>query len=182
MKTFIHPSAMIGPDVVIGEGVYIGPGCIIGYPAEHRDHWPNIGQVIILDRSILTGNVTVDAGSERATIIEKNAFIMKGCHIGHDSNISENVTMAPHCVIGGHAIVMKGATLGMSVLVHQRAVIGYYSMLGMGGVVTKKSRVEPYQSYAGNPVRHLGPNKKTIDQLDQNLVEIYNEYVKQLSV
>lgn len=37
---YIHPTALIGPNVELGDNNYIGPFCIIGYPAEHKDFWP----------------------------------------------------------------------------------------------------------------------------------------------
>ena len=32
--------------------------------------------------------------------------------------------------------------------------------IGMNGVVTKKSKLEPYQKYAGVPVKNIGSNER----------------------
>lgn len=184
---YIDKTAIIGPNVKLGDNNYIGPYCIIGYPAEHKDFFPercgcyqsglderNFGNVIIGDNNVFTGACTVDAGTEKDTIIGNDCFIMKRAHIGHDAHLHDKVTVSPNCIIGGHVIVMEGANLGQSVCTHQFVIIGAYSMLGMGSVVPKGKKVEPGQIYAGNPVRWLSENKRNIHLVNLKHAEQYN--------
>lgn len=182
---YIHPTALIGPNVVLGDNNYIGPYCIIGYPAEHKGLWPEMtpckrhhfesaGRVEIGNNNVFTGACTVDAGTEGETVIGDNCFIMKRAHIGHDAQIGNGVIISPNCIVGGHVIIMQGANLGQAVCTHQYVVIGAYSMLGMGSVVPKKKMVEPFQTYAGNPIRHLGENKKMMHKADIKFLEEFN--------
>lgn len=156
----IHPTAIIGPNVEIGENVYIGPYCVIGMPAEHRQFWPQSGKVIIGSNSILTGLVTVDAGTEGVTVIGEGCFIMKHAHVGHDAVIGKGVTISCGAKIGGHVEVGDGANIGLNAVIHQRQVIGKGAMIGMGSVVTRKLAVWDYSKYAGNPARYIGENIK----------------------
>ncbi len=54
-----------GENVTLGDNNYIGAYCIIGDPAEHKKYWgKQKGNVIIGDNNIITGLVTIDAGTE----------------------------------------------------------------------------------------------------------------------
>jgi len=161
MARAIHPTAVIGPNVVIGNNVQIGPGCVIGYPAEHKQFWgKEWGRVIIGDNCIITGLVTIDAGTERPTELMPGCFVMKHAHIGHDCIIGPNVTIACGAKIGGHAVIGEGSNIGLNAVIHQRQVIKEGCMIGMGSVITKKTETFPYRKYAGNPARDIGENIK----------------------
>ena len=105
MANFIHPTAIIGDNVILGDNNYIGAYCIIGDQAEHKKYWlqPK-GKVIIGNGNMITGLVTIDAGTEDITTIGNNCFIMKHAHIGHDCQIKDNVTISCGAKIGGHSI------------------------------------------------------------------------------
>jgi len=158
---YIHPTAVIGPNVTIGDA-YIGPYCVIGYPAEHRGTFPEVGKVEICDGAILTGHVTVDAGigMNGVTFIGSSAFLMKHSHVGHDAILYQGVTVACGAKIGGHCVIGVEANIGLNAVIHQRVIIPAGCMIGAGAVVIKKSQMQPNYKYAGNPVRELGPNFK----------------------
>ena len=70
MSKYIHPSAMIHEKVVIENNVYIGPNCTIGFPAEVKATFPTSDfSVIISQGAVITGNVTIDAGTVRDTFV-----------------------------------------------------------------------------------------------------------------
>ena len=96
MANFIHPTAIIGDNVILGDNNYIGAYCIIGDPAEHKKYWEyeeqikdygtlkiiqrgqiKRGLVTIGNNNIVTGLVTIDAGTEAITTIGDNCFIKK---------------------------------------------------------------------------------------------------------
>lgn len=163
MANNIHPTAIIGPGVKLGKGNYIGPYCIIGMPAEHREKWnPYPGEVLIGDNNIFTGHVTIDAGTDGPTFIGDNCFMMKHSHIGHDAMIGSDVTISCGAKIGGHCHIFDQANIGLNAVIHQRQNIKQGVMIGMGSVVTAKLKVENFQTYAGNPAKHIGANKKFI--------------------
>lgn len=158
----IHETAIIGPNVIMGVGNYIGPYCIIGFPAEHKGTWGNgCGSVSIGNDNVITGHVTIDGSKEPyGTRIADNCFIMKHAHVGHDCLISYNVIISCGAKIGGHAIILSESNIGLNAVIHQRQTIKNGVMIGMGAVVTAKLKTEPFQTYAGNPAKHIGPNKK----------------------
>lgn len=171
----IHPSAIIDDKVIIGNDVYIGPNCTIGFPAEYKQ---NFGKetgfsVIIEDGAIITGNVTIDAGSVRHTFIGKGCFIMKSAYIAHDVQIGDESILSAHVSLGGHVVLQDKVNLGMGTIIHPRQIIGALSMLGMGCVVTKKSIIKPGHIYVGNPAREIGLNKVGLERhgVDEMMLE-----------
>jgi UDP-N-acetylglucosamine acyltransferase len=158
---FIHPSAVIGDNVDLGEGNYIGPLCIIGYPAEHRKYWGKpLGTVVIGNNNIFTGLVTIDAGTEKETIIGNNNMFLKHSHVGHDAVVGNNVTVSCGAKIGGHAVINNKVNIGLNACIHQFVVVAEGVMIGMCAAVTKKLLIEPYRKYAGVPAKDIGSNEQ----------------------
>lgn len=154
----IHPTVVIGPNVEMGDNNYIGPFCIIGFPAEHRGHWPTSGKVVIGNNCIITGLVTIDAGTENATIIGNGVMLLKHSHVGHDASIGDNVTISCGAKIGGHTVIKEGCNIGLNSSIHQQQVINEGCLIGANAFVSKSLVTEPYSKYAGVPARYMGPN------------------------
>lgn len=156
---YIHPTAVIGPNVTIGENTYIGPLCIIGYPAEHKSYWNKpVGKVIIGKNCVITGHVTIDAGTNHPTIIGNDVWMLKHSHIGHDAIVEDNVTISCGAKVGGHAVIHKKSNLGLNSCIHQWVIVPEECMIGMNAAVTKKLEMEPKRKYAGVPAKDIGPN------------------------
>jgi UDP-N-acetylglucosamine acyltransferase len=157
-NNIIHPTAIIGDNVVLGDNNYIGAYCIIGDLAEHKAFWDKPkGKVYIGSNNIITGLVTIDAGTEETTYIGNNCFIMKHSHIGHDCIIGNNVTISCGAKIGGHSIISEKSNIGLNAVLHQFSLIKEGCMIGASAFF--KGQSEPYTKYAGVPVRKLGENK-----------------------
>lgn len=160
MTNYIHPTAMIGDNVRLGKNNYIGPYCVIGYPAEHKGKWSKEhGPVIIGDNNIFTGLLTIDGGTDEATVIGSGVMMMKHSHVGHDALIQDGAVISCGAKIGGHATVGERANIGLNAAVHQRTVIAPDCMIGMGAVITKKTNTQPNGVYVGNPAKYLRDNK-----------------------
>lgn len=157
MANFIHPTAIIGDNVILGDNNYIGPYCIIGERAEHKKYWNEpIGKVIIGSNNVITGLVTIDAGTEQATYIGDNCFIMKHAHIGHDCTINKNVTISCGAKIGGHSTIGEKSNIGLNAVLHQFSKINVGCMIGASTFFKGESK--PHTKYAGVPARELGQN------------------------
>lgn len=183
MSNTIHPSTVINESVILGDNIYIGPNCTIGFPAEYKEGFgKNVDYTVkIKDNVVITGNVTIDAGSLRNTLIGEGSFLMKSAYIAHDVLLGNNTVISAHVCLGGHIVVGDYANLGMGAIVHPRQVIGAFSMVGMGSIITKRSLVLPGGIYAGNPVKRLGLNKVGLQRhniSDEQLLELIEEFEK----
>ena len=160
MPSLIHPTAIIGSNVIIEDDVYIGPYCIIGMPPEWIGKENENKGVLIKNGTRLTGMITVDSGAERQTVIGNDCYLMKHAYIAHDCVLGSSVTMSAGSKLAGFCTIGNKVNLGMGVAIHQKSIIPEGVMIGMNGVVTKKSKLQPYQKYAGVPVKNIGSNEK----------------------
>ena len=178
----IHPTAIIDDCVVMGDNNYIGPYCYftggakigsnnrfeafcsIGTRPEHEKFWHKDGELIIGDNNIFRDYITINAGTKRLTSVGNDSIMLRGSHIAHDCIVEDGVTLSVLAVILGHVHVMKGSNCGSGCLIHQHQVVGSYSMIGMGCVVPKKIRLEPGQTWVGNPARRLKTNMYALEK------------------
>ncbi len=158
MANYIHPTAIIGDNVILGDNNYIGPYCVIGEKAEHKAFWDKpTGKVWIGNNNVITGLVTIDAGTVDETFIANNCFIMKHAHIGHDCRILSGVTISCGAKIGGHSIIEQKSNIGLNAVLHQFSHIKEGCMIGASAFF--KGESEPFTKYAGVPAKKLGENK-----------------------
>lgn len=181
MTNTIHPSAVINENVILGNNVYIGPNCTIGFPAEYKEGFGKSVDytVKIEDNVVLTGNVTIDAGSRRDTVIGEGSFLMKAAYIAHDVIIGKQSIISAHTCLGGHVLVGDFVNIGMGAIVHPRQRIGSYTMIGMGTVITKKAKILPGRIYAGNPSKEMGINQIGLERNkidDLKLKQLINDF------
>ena len=149
----IHPTAIIYDNVEIGKNVYIGAYCIIGSPAEHKRYWNKPQKkVIIGNNAVIHGHVTIDAGTEKDTFIGADVWLMKGVHIGHDAEIMNGATLAPHVCIGGYAKVGQNVKMGMGSVLHPRTEIANNCVIGMNSTILKSSETWEGGIFAGSPI------------------------------
>lgn len=164
--TGISSYALVDPGCLIYDNVFIGPFCSIGLPGEVKTIWEQAlaGKVIIMDQTIITGHVTIDSGTKANTIIGSGCFIMKHVHIGHDAQIGNRVILSPGARIGGQVIINNDVNVGMNAVIHQQVEIPEKCMIGMGSVITVKAaaQMKPGETWAGNPAKKIGMNKRWI--------------------
>jgi len=189
----IHPSAVIEDCVKIGDNNYIGPFCYftggtqigsnnrfeafcsIGTRPEHEKFWHKDGELTIGDNNIFRDYITINAGTKTLTSVGSDGIMLRGSHIAHDCIVEDGVTLSVLAVILGHVHVMKGSNCGSGCLIHQHQVVGSWSMIGMGCVVPKKIRLEPGQTWVGNPARRLKTNMYALEKHDVDDYELVEE-------
>jgi UDP-N-acetylglucosamine acyltransferase len=183
MGNQVHDTAIIGPGVELGDDNVIGPYAVITGPCrigngnwigahvaigaapEIRGHdhglpWggdPVGPGVEVGDANVLREFTTVHGGSGRATRLGSRCYVMTHGHVGHDSLIDDDATLAASTTLAGHVVVGAGANLGLACVLHQRRVVGPGAMVGMAAVVTRD--VPPYAKAFGAPARVRGVNE-----------------------
>lgn len=98
---------------------------------------------IVLHNSI----ISTDSMIGDAVIV--NSF----CSVGHDTKISNFVTLSGHCDVPGGVSIERGVFLASSVCVAPGKKIGEYSSVGIGSVVIKN--VKANSTVFGNPAKTL---------------------------
>ncbi len=189
---FIHPTAIIGKMVKLGKGNYIGVNCYIvgntsigdnnhfeafvsiGSFPEHKEYFnkKEIKGVEIGNNNVFREFVTVNSGCTQNTIISNNCWLLKGSHVGHDSLIEDDVTLSCSALIGGYSIIMQGANMGLGAICHQFSLIGAHAMIGMGCIIPKKTQIQPFMVYVGNPAKCIKPNNYKLNKMQQSDLDI----------
>ena len=145
---------------------------LVGSPPEHRAH---IGPGILpeVDETArVEAFCTVDAGIKEPTRIARGAWLMKGCHVGHDAQIGADVELAPHCAVGGHVIIEAGVRVGLGATFKPFVHVGAGARIGMGAVVI--TDVPAGEVWAGNPARMI--HKAASPQLSAGELEGWEEW------
>ena len=155
----IMEGVIIREGVELGNNNYIGPNCIIGDFPEKNGFMTTPGKVLIGHNNRFTKQVTIDAGTERPTVIQNDTLFLKNAHVGHDAIIRDLVTLSCNVCIGGFTEVGKETNFGLGAVAHQRLKIAERCMIGMNSTVTKKTKTEYCKKYAGSPARDIGSNK-----------------------
>ena len=196
ITNYIHPTAVIGENVKLGNNNYIGAFCYIigdtvigdnnrfeafcsvGTEPEHKAYFgkPNKG-VIIGNGNVFREYVTINAGCEKPTIVNDDVLMLKASHIGHDSTIMSNCTLACNVLIAGHSLLGRYVNMGLGSVCHQYSRIGSGSMIGMGTVITKKVNPKCFGLYVGTPPRCLKMNEHLMKQFtEEQIKDICDEF------
>ncbi|HRW37191.1 MAG: hypothetical protein KDB04_19295 [Acidimicrobiales bacterium] len=161
----VAPFAVITGRCRIGDGTWIGPHAAIGTPAEMRGGpHPGVGDepadgpgIEVGARGVVREFVTIHQGTEQATHVGDDAYLMARSHVPHDAWLGDRCTLSCNVQVGGHSWIGDGANLGLGAVVHQFGVIGEGAMVGMQAAVTRP--VPPFAMVMGVPGRVVGANR-----------------------
>lgn len=172
----VGPYAIIGPQAVIGDRCLIGPhvfvdghtvmgaetqvlfAAALGCPPQDRKYHGEPTSLIIGDRNIIHEYVTIHRGSGEgsATRIGDDNMLMAYCHLGHNCQVGNGVTIVNNAAMGGHVVIEDRAVIGGLVGIHQFARIGKLAMIG--GYSRVAQDVPPFMIAEGHPARIHGLN------------------------
>lgn len=191
----IHKTSHVGDGVKIGSNNYVGayvnivgmteigdnnhfsPFCSIGSEPEHARFFTDktIKGVKIGSNNVLREKVVVNSGCYRDTVIGDYVWLMNDSYVAHDCIICDKATISGGVLIGGHCIIGIDVNIGMGAMLHQFTVIGSGAMVGMGAVITKTKKIQPLETYVGNPAKYLKPNSYKVDKLSEAEILRYSE-------
>jgi UDP-N-acetylglucosamine acyltransferase len=143
----------------------IHPTAVIGDPPEQRGFDGPEYPPLIDPAARIEAYCTVDAGTEQRTQVSPGAWLMKGCHVGHDAVIGFGAELAPHCSVGGHAVIGNHVRVGQGALFKPYVKVGDGARIGMGSVVI--SDVPEGEVWAGNPARRIHPAPSRMTELEE---------------
>jgi UDP-N-acetylglucosamine acyltransferase len=146
----IGPYCVIGPHVAIGEGCRlvahvhvtghtaigartgIQPFTSLGTPPQSVKYRGGPTRLVIGAACDIREGVTMNIGTEDGggvTEVGDRCFLMAGSHVGHDSKVGNDVTIANDTVLGGHVSVGDYSVIGGQAAVHQFCRIGEGAMM-----------------------------------------------------
>jgi len=177
----IAEDAEIGPYAIVEDGVTIGPGCriaghvqivnrvdigsdcafghgsVIGADPQDKDFAAETSSgVVVGDGNVFREHVTVHRSTAEGGItrIGDRNYFMVASHVGHDTTVGNDNTLANQCLLGGHISVGDGTFLGGASAFHQFVRVGDLCMVR--GLSAVSQDVPPYVILSGvNTVRGL---------------------------
>jgi UDP-N-acetylglucosamine acyltransferase len=151
--------AIVTGKTVIGERTLVCSNAVIGGEAQIINNDAPDARLEIGSGNTFREGVTISLGSKKGrgvTKIGDNCFFMTGSHVGHDSIIGSNVTLANVVSLAGHSDVGDGAIFGGAAQMQQFGRVGRYAFIsGLSGITTD---VIPYGIAIGLHVRLGGLN------------------------
>ena len=165
--TIIYPNTKIGNNNVILNNNILGEHAI-----EAKEIFKNkvFNGLEIGNNNYFHVNNLIFNGYYKKTIIGNHNKLLAEAHIGHDTNIHNNVILYPRVITGGLSTLMDFSTIGMYSSIQQNSVLGSYSMIGMGNIASHN--IFPFYIYFNQ--KYLRFNKMKIPE-NLNIFEYENE-------
>ena len=158
----VEPTARVGPYAVIDEHVIVGASCRIG-PHTHLTGHTTIGannafhagcvigdapqdlkykgeptRLRIGEGNVFREHVTVHRANSETdeTVIGSGNFLMAACHVGHNTQIGNQVVLVNGALLGGHVIVQDRAFISGNCVVHQFVRVGALALMQGGSAIS----------------------------------------------
>lgn len=179
----IYSDTVIYPNTKIGNNNIILNNNIIGeHPVEAKElfNGKKFGGVEIGNNNYFHVNNLIFNGYYRKTLIGNNNKILAQCHIGHDTNIFDNIVLYPRVITGGITTLMDYSTMGMGSFIQQNSILGKYSMIGMGNIASHN--IFPYFIYFNQKYLRFNkikiPENIEIDKYENNIRNLIEDLKK----
>ena len=184
---------VIGDGVVIGSGTRVDSHVVINGPTtigkdNHIYQFASIGddpqdkkyrdeptKLTIGDRNTVREFCTVSRGTVQdagETVIGDDNWIMAYVHIAHDCHVGSNTIMANNTTLAGHVHVGDWVIMGGFSGAHQFCRVGAHAFLGMYTGVNRD--VPAYTMVSGNPGVPRGINSEGLKRRGFDAVQIRN--------
>lgn len=170
-KQKIHKTAIIHKSVCLDYGVEIGAYSVIGGAAEIKGkEQKSVGHIYIGDGTVIREHVTIHSPTSKSgcTYIGESCYIQAHSHIGHDSQIGNNVTIACYACIGGHSQLESYVNMALHSVSHPRTRVGEGTIVGCNSFA--KGELESWSVYVGNPAKRIKPNNYLREKLGLQLI------------
>ncbi|MCH6257157.1 acyl-ACP--UDP-N-acetylglucosamine O-acyltransferase [Puniceicoccaceae bacterium K14] len=151
----IGDETKVGPHAVLKNGSRIGVkvtidahAVIAGLPQDLSFDPETVSYVKIGDETVIREGVTISRATriEEATTVGSNCYLMAGSHVGHDSQVGDNVILANIVMLAGHVQVGDHTFIGGGAGIHQYGRIGRGAMVS--GLTAASQDVPPFSMVA----------------------------------
>jgi UDP-N-acetylglucosamine acyltransferase len=173
---------VVAGDTEIGEGTKIWPFASVGSQPQDLKYNGEPTRLLIGKNNDIREYVTINPGTEGGggvTRVGDGNLLMIQVHVGHDSQLGNNIVIANDVQIAGHVVIGDNAVIGSMAGLHQFCRVGKGAMVGAASIVVND--VIPYgttlsvrASLAG--LNLIGLKRRGVDKAEINeLRRVYKE-------
>jgi len=157
-RNIIRNGAQICGGTTLGSDNEIHMRAVIGHTPQDLAFKNEPSYTKIGNKNQIREFVTIHRGTkaESATLIGDSNFIMAYCHIAHNCELGNHITMVNQASLTGYCIVEDGAFLSGMTGLHQFTRVGRLSILSALSAVNKD--IPPFILCGGRPAVALGIN------------------------
>lgn len=148
--SIIDEGVTLGADCAVAPYVYLTglttigarnqffSGAIIGEAPQDLKYRAEPTRLRIGDDNVFREHVTVHRSNSTAedTVIGSGNFLMANAHVGHNSQLGNQIIMANGALLGGHVTVSDRVFISGNCLVHQFVRIGTLAMMQGGSAIS----------------------------------------------
>ncbi len=150
--TEIGDNTKLWHNVYVAEGTTIGKDCrihmgaVLGHIPQDISFKGKPTYLKIGDKNIIREYATIHRGTKEgsATLIGNDNFLMALCHVGHNCELENNITICNNSLLAGHVKVEDYAFISGNCVIHQFVRIGKLVMAGGSARIGKD--VPPYMT------------------------------------
>jgi UDP-N-acetylglucosamine acyltransferase len=146
-------------EIALGEFNTIGPLAAIGGEAQDVSYRGTPTRIEVGDFNLIQERVTIHRATEKEegiTRVGSHNVLRANCHVAHDCNLEDGITLGIASILGGHVHVESYAHVCEGVAVHPFVTIGGRSFVGPKSKVTRD--VPRFLLVEGNPAEVRGIN------------------------
>ena len=131
--TVVRDSSHITGPTVIGQRCKLGPLALLGLDPQHLKYNGAPTRLIIgndvIVREMASVHRAFHEGPEDATRIGDRVFMMSSSHVGHDSQVGNDVILSSGAMLAGHVVVGDKVFIGGGSAFHQFSRIGRLAII-----------------------------------------------------
>ena len=173
--TRIDSHVVINGPTVIGEDNHIYQFASIGDDPQDKKYADEPTRLIIGDRNTIREFCTFSRGTTQGdyeTTMANDNWIMAYVHVAHDCHIGSNTIMANNTTLAGHVHIGDWVIMAGFSGAHQFCKIGPHAFIGMYSGVNRD--VPAYMMVAGTPGVPRGINSEGLKRRDFDTDQIRN--------
>jgi len=135
----LHHVSLRGP-MEVGRNNTFHPFACLGGAPQHRGYDPELdgAGTIIGDDNVFRESFTLNrASKEVPTTVGHRNYFMANAHVGHDSIVGNDCTLANCAALAGHVVVGDSVFLAGNSGVHQFCRVGRLAMIGAAAIIVQ---------------------------------------------
>lgn len=182
--TKVSHHALVEGRTTLGEETQVYPFAKVGITPQDLKFKGEPSRLILGARNKVREGASIEIGTEGGGMVTRlgnDNLIMMNAHIGHDSQLGDDVIVGMCSGTAGHVVVGSGVRIASLVAIHQFVMLGECAFIGLSSIINRNllpySMVNNYSLLRG--VNRLGMRRQGIENSVIAEVQSVHDHVYQ---